>query len=121
VAVFIDLSDPDNASLITLAVSFMALAGVFQVVDGAQVVGAGMLRGLHDTRVPMLFAALGYWVIGLPFGVFLAFYLGYEGRGIWIGIAVALAIVAAMMNSRFALRERLGLLPLRPAADVASH
>jgi MATE family multidrug resistance protein len=115
VGAFISLSDPGNAAVIALAVSFMALAGVFQVVDGAQVVGAGMLRGLHDTRVPMLFAALGYWGIGLPLGIVLAFRLGFEGRGIWIGIAIALALVAAMMTGRFAMRERLGLLAAPPA------
>ena len=53
--------------------SFLPVAAVFQIVDGAQVVGAGMLRGLHDTRVPMLFALVGYWVVGLGIGVWLAF------------------------------------------------
>ena len=50
-----------------------------------------MLRGLHDTRVPMIFAALGYWGIGLPLGVVLGFPLGLEGVGIWIGLASGLA------------------------------
>ena len=66
--------------MIDLAVSFLAVAAIFQIVDGAQVVGAGMLRGLHDTRVPMLFALLGYWVVGLGVGVWLAFCARLGGR-----------------------------------------
>ena len=53
--------------------TFLAFAALFQVADGAQAVGAGMLRGLNDTRVPMLFAAFGYWAVGAPLGVALAF------------------------------------------------
>ena len=95
-----------------LAVQFLAIAAVFQIFDGAQVVGAGMLRGLHDTRVPMLFALLGYWVIGLGSGVWLAFYRGWEGVGIWIGFAAGLACVACLMLARWSLRDRLRLSPL---------
>ena len=71
---------PANARVIQLGVSFLAVAAAFQIVDGAQVVGAGMLRGLHDTRVPMLFALFGYWVVGLGVGVWLAFDAGLERR-----------------------------------------
>ena len=73
VGVFLDLHEPANAVVIDLAVSFLALAALFQVVDGAQAVAAGMLRGLHDTRVPMIYAGLGYWGIGLLLGAVLAF------------------------------------------------
>lgn len=92
-----------------LAVQFLAIAAVFQIADGAQVVGAGMLRGLHDTRIPMLFAFLGYWVIGLGVGVGLAFWSRWHGVGIWTGLAVGLAIVATLMLGRWLMRERLGL------------
>ena len=94
-----------------LAVQFLAIAALFQIFDGAQVVGAGMLRGLHDTRVPMLFALVGYWVIGLGSGVWLAFGRGWDGLGIWTGLAAGLACVAVMMLSRWTLRDRLGLAP----------
>ena len=60
---------PANATVIALGVSFLMIAALFQIVDGWQVVGAGMLRGLHDTRVPMVFALVGYWAIGLGVGV----------------------------------------------------
>jgi MATE family multidrug resistance protein len=110
VYLFLDESDPLNAPVIALAISFLAVAAIFQIVDGAQVVGAGMLRGLHDTTVPMLYAAFGYWVIGLGVGVGLGFGLGWQGVGIWVGLASGLAIVAVLMLVRWLRRERLGLL-----------
>jgi MATE family multidrug resistance protein len=108
---FVDVRDAANAEVITLAVSFLFWAAVFQIADGAQVVGAGMLRGLHDTRVPMVYAALGYWGLGLPVSAALAFAAGWGGTGIWIGLAVGLAIVAVLMVTRWSRRERLGLVP----------
>lgn len=109
VALFLDPADPANARVIPLAVSFLLVAALFQIVDGAQVVGAGMLRGLHDTRVPMLYAAFGYWVVGLGVGIGLGFGLGWEGLGIWIGLAAGLGIVALLMLARWIRRDRLGL------------
>lgn len=100
---------PANARVIALGVSFLAIAAVFQVVDGAQVVGAGMLRGLHDTRVPMLFALLGYWGIGIGVGAWLAFRRGWAGQGIWAGLALGLAIVSVLMILRWLARDRIGL------------
>lgn len=99
-----------NANVIALGVSFLAVAAIFQVVDGAQVVGAGILRGLHDTRVPMIFTFVGYWAIGLGAGLWLAFRAGWGGVGIWTGLALGLAIVAVLMLGRWIRRERLGLL-----------
>jgi multidrug resistance protein, MATE family len=98
-----------SSRVAVLAVQFLAIAAIFQIFDGAQVVGAGMLRGLHDTRVPMLFAFLGYWVIGLGTGVWLAFWRGWEGVGIWTGLALGLGIVSVLMLIRWIWRERLGL------------
>ena len=100
---------PANARVIGLAVSFLAVAAIFQIVDGAQVVGAGMLRGLHDTRVPMMFAFVGYWGNGIGVGVWLAFDRGWAGVGIWTGLAAGLAFVAVLMLDRWRRRERLGL------------
>jgi len=100
---------PANANVIALGVSFLGLAAIFQIVDGAQVVGAGILRGLHDTRVPMLFTFVGYWVIGTGVGLWLAFRAGWGGVGIWTGLAIGLAMVAVLMLVRWVRRERLGL------------
>lgn len=111
VSIFLDLSDPANTKVVDLAVSFLFIAAIFQIVDGAQVVGAGMLRGLHDTTVPMYFALFGYWVVGIGIGAGLAFWVGLEGFGVWIGLASGLAMVSLLMIRRWHARARLGLLP----------
>jgi MATE family multidrug resistance protein len=100
---------PRNALVIALAVSFLKVAAAFQLADGAQVIGAGMLRGLHDTRWPLLFALVGYWVVGLGIGVWLAFGRDWRGVGIWVGLASGLAAVAALMLLRWIMPGRLGL------------
>jgi MATE family multidrug resistance protein len=110
ITLFLD-DTPANAAVISLGVSFLFVAALFQIVDGAQVVGAGMLRGLHDTRVPMIYALFGYWAIGLGVGVALAFALDWRGIGIWFGLAAGLGVVAALMLWRWSRRDRLGLLP----------
>lgn len=106
--IFLD-DTSENARVIALGVSFLAIAAIFQVADGAQVVGAGMLRGLHDTRVPMIFTFIGYWAIGIGVGAWLAFRQGWQGQGIWIGLAVGLIIVSVLMIWRWRKREALGL------------
>lgn len=111
ISLFIDPNQPENIAVAALAVNFLAIAAIFQIVDGAQVVGAGMLRGLHDTRIPMIFALVGYWVIGLGLGVYLAFILGWQGVGIWTGLASGLGVVAVLMLARWLMREKIGLLP----------
>jgi MATE family multidrug resistance protein len=104
------LSDvPANAAAIGLAVSFLKVAAAFQLFDGAQVIGAGMLRGLHDTRWPLIFALVGYWGIGLGIGSWLAFSRDWRGVGIWTGLASGLAAVALLMLARWLLRQRIDL------------
>ena len=114
ISAFLDADAPGNAAVVGHAVSFLMLAAAFQIADGAQAVGAGVLRGLHDTRMPMLFALVGYWVIGLPLSASLAFSVGLGGVGIWMGLATGLAIVAVLMIRRWRNREALGLLPQAP-------
>jgi MATE family multidrug resistance protein len=108
---FLDPSVAANAEVLRLSVLFLIVAAVFQIVDGVQVVGTGMLRGLQDTTWPMLFAAFGYWVVGIGLGAWLAFSRGWDGVGIWMGLAVGLGIVAALVLVRWLGRDRLGLLP----------
>jgi multidrug resistance protein, MATE family len=108
---FLDAARPDNAPVLDMAVGFLGIAAIFQIVDGAQVVGTGMLRGLHDTRVPMIFSFVGYWGIGIGVGALLAFKVGMGGVGIWIGLTVGLAIVAILLLARWSARGRLGLVP----------
>ncbi|WP_370169463.1 MATE family efflux transporter [Sphingobium abikonense] len=111
VSAFLDLSDPANARTIGLAVSFLAIAALFQLADAAQAVGAGVLRGVQDTRVPMVFALIGYWVVGIGVGTLLAFPFKMEGVGIWLGLASGLCAAAVLLVARWSLRERLNLLP----------
>ncbi len=111
IGAFLDTGDAANAAVVGFAVSFLMFAALFQIADGTQAVGSGMLRGLHDARTPMLFALIGYWGIGLPLGVVLAFVAGLDGIGIWIGLALGLAIVAGLMIRRWTRRAALGLLP----------
>ncbi|MDB5505489.1 MAG: Multidrug and toxin extrusion family efflux pump [Devosia sp.] len=114
VGLFIDASNPDNARTISLAVGYLTVAALFQLVDGGQVSAASSLRGLSDTTVPLVAALIGYWAVGLPISVLLGFYTDLAGVGIWIGLAVGLAFVAVVLTIRFAMRERLGLLRARP-------
>lgn len=107
---FLDPAEPQSAAVLALAVRFLLIAAVFQLADGAQVIGASILRGLHDTKVPMLFAAFGYWVVGIGAGAWLAFRTPLRGEGIWIGLAIGLSVVSVLMLWRWSWRERLGLI-----------
>jgi MATE family multidrug resistance protein len=77
-------------------------------MDGAQVIAAGALRGLKDTALPLFAGILGYWVVGLGSGYWLAFRLGYGARGLWWGLAMGLAVAAALLTSRFIVLSRRG-------------
>jgi MATE family multidrug resistance protein len=93
---------PDAASpVFALAVSYLLLAALFQIVDGAQAVGNGVLRGLKDTAVPMICAAIGYWLCGLPAALWFGFHGDLRGQGIWLGLVAGLAAAAVMLVWRF--------------------
>lgn len=111
-SVYVDVDDPRNAVMLGYALQFLVIAAAFQLFDGAQAVGAGVLRGLQDTRVPMIIAISGYWIAGYGTAVYLGFWTRLGGIGIWIGLAVGLVTVAALLLTRWARRERLGLLSL---------
>ena len=108
ISAFIDINDPGNAEVVSLAVAFLAFAALFQIADGAQAVASGMLRGLHDTTMPMIYAGIGYWGVGLPLGAVLAFWFGLKGNGIWIGLSAGLASVAVLLLWRWLRREQIG-------------
>lgn len=107
IAAFIDINDVANAAVAATAVTFLSLAALFQIVDGAQAVASGMLRGLHDTAKPMVLAAIGYWGIGLPLSYVLAFPVGMNGIGVWLGLFFGLAAVAVMLVIRWTRRGKL--------------
>ncbi len=116
-SLFLDASRPENAPVLDLAVKFLFIAAIFQLADGAQVVGAAMLRGLQDTRIPMVYAFIGYWLVGLGGGALLAFWAGWKGEGVWTGLALGLLMVAILMLWRWNRRGRLGLISRELAVD----
>jgi MATE family multidrug resistance protein len=111
VALYIDVNDPANRAVADLAVRFLAIAAIFQLADGAQAVAAGILRGLQDTRIPMLIALFGYWGIGFCCSVALGFASPLGGVGIWWGLAAGLMTVAMLLGTRWYRRESLKLTP----------
>ncbi|WP_088348683.1 MULTISPECIES: MATE family efflux transporter [Rhodomicrobium] len=106
---FLDPADPQNQVPLALAVSYLGVAAIFQLADGAQVVSGAVLRGLSDTAMPMVIAIAGYWGIGLPVAYLLAFSFELRGVGVWLGLASGLVSVALILSVRFSLRERFGL------------
>jgi MATE family multidrug resistance protein len=88
-----------------LAAGLIPIAGVFQVFDGTQVVAIGILRGVADTRTPMLVNILGYWLVGLPVSAAVGLRLGHGPRGLWWGLTVGLMLVAVVLLWR--VRRRL--------------
>jgi len=106
VGLFIDAADPANARVVGFAVTFLAVAALFQVFDGGQVIGMGALRGMKDTRSPMLIAAFAYWVVGIGLAVGLAFGVGLGALGVWIGLLAALMVAATLLVGRFFALQR---------------
>ncbi len=90
----------DDAVVVGLAAQLMVLAGLFQFADGIQVASNGALRGLKDTRVPMLISAIAYWGVGMPVGAWLTFHRHLGARGMWIGLVVGLSAAAVLLFAR---------------------
>lgn len=107
---YLDASDANAGALLAYAVPLLLVAAAFQLFDSLQVVASGILRGVKDTRVPMLIALFSYWGVGLPVAYLLAFGVGWGGIGVWWGLALGLATAALLLSGRFQLRDRLGLL-----------
>ena len=101
VGLYLDLDDPGNRPVLPIAVTLIAIAAVFQIVDGVQCAAAGALRGLKDTRATLIAALFGYWVAGIGSGLGLGFALGLGPAGLWVGLAVGLAAAGAALTWRF--------------------
>ena len=106
---YIDTTKQANMAMMAFALQYIVIAALFQLVDGLQVVAAGALRGLQDTRVPMWMAIFSYWVPGFGTSYMLGFHTSLEGIGIWIGFAVGLFFATLLLAGRWLMRERLGL------------
>ncbi len=95
-----------DPAVVELAAALLPLAGLFQVFDGLQVVSAGVLRGVGDTRAPMVVNVLGFWLVGMPVSMVLGFRLGGGPVGLWWGLVAGLAAVATFLVLR--VRQRMG-------------
>ena len=90
-----------DAAVVATAAQLMLLAGVFQFADGIQVASNGALRGLKDTRVPMVLTMFAYWIVGMPVGWYLAFDRGLGARVMWKGLVAGLSVAAIVLFARF--------------------
>ena len=116
IAPFMEVDAPANAATVGIAVALLRVAAIFQIFDASQATLANMLRGLHDSRMPLVIALVGYWAIGAPVGVALGFATPLGGVGVWIGLATGLAVVAVLLAMRWLGKARRGFLvrPVRP-------
>ena len=101
VGLYLDAGDPETPALVAIATGLMFYAALFQLTDAMQVIGLGMLRGVQDTRVPMIIAAISYWLIGMPVAYGLAFVAGIGPAGLWLGLVSGLTVAAALLMRRF--------------------
>jgi len=101
ISLYLDLGSTDNAPVIEIAVSLLGIAAVFQVFDGIQVSAMGALRGLKDTKTPMMLAMVAYWPVGLTAAFGLAFVLNLGEVGLWWGLVSGLGCAAILLTIRF--------------------
>ena len=114
---YLDEHNPDAQDVLRHAVPLLAVAAAFQLVDGLQAMGGGLLRGLKDTTVPMFIAIISYWPVGMTTAYVFGFVLGMGAVGVWWGLALGLSVAAILLNTRYQMRERFGLMSdLAPAA-----
>ncbi|WP_299691185.1 MATE family efflux transporter [uncultured Tateyamaria sp.] len=101
VSLFLGRDVAGRDEIMAIGIVLLAMAAVFQLVDGAQVIALGLLRGVQDTKVPMILAAVSYWAIGMPFSYIFGFVLEWGGVGVWMGLVVGLAAAGVALMLRF--------------------
>jgi len=90
-----------NPEVLHLASVLLLFAAVFQISDSTQAIGAGLLRGIKDVKIPTWFVSIAYWIIGLPSGYILAFHFGMAAPGIWLGFIAGLTMASVLLIVRF--------------------
>ncbi|NDV48149.1 MULTISPECIES: MATE family efflux transporter [unclassified Salipiger] len=98
---FLSAEDPHHNEILRLGSLLLAMAAIFQLVDSVQVIVLGVLRGMKDTRAPMLIAAVSYWIVGMPAAYVLGFPLGFGAGGVWMGLSFGLGLASALLYWRF--------------------
>ncbi|MBN9887885.1 MATE family efflux transporter [Salipiger abyssi] len=116
VGVFLSPTDPDRDIILAIGVALLMVAALFQLVDALQVVTLGLLRGLQDTRVPMVFASFAYWGLGLPAAWGLGIVAELGAVGVWFGLVTGLGAAAVLLQYRFWVRAVPALRLARGAA-----
>ncbi|MCF1713022.1 MATE family efflux transporter [Flavihumibacter sp. RY-1] len=99
-----------NEDVLALAATLLLFAGLFQISDSTQAIGAGLLRGIKDVKTPTVLIGIAYWVIGLPLGYLLGFYFDMGARGMWIGLIAGLTFASLFLIARFLKMSRKGSL-----------
>lgn len=107
-ALFLGARTPETAVTYDLAAILVVYGAAFFVVDGMQTIANGALRGLSDTRIPMVFSAISFWLVGFPVAWALAFWVDFGVRGVWLGLCAGLACYALLLVARFHLKARSG-------------
>ena len=101
IGLYLDIINPENETVVQQAIALLAIGGLFQLADGVQVIATGALRGLQDTKIPMIIGITAYWGAGLTISYLAAFTWGWGGIGLWTGLACGLAIAAVWLTWRF--------------------
>ena len=96
----------DNPEVTQIASSLLIIAALFQLSDGTQAVGIGLLRGLADAKNPMIITFIAYWIVGLPGGYLLGFTFGFGVQGIWFALFLALTVSAILLTTRFMIKSK---------------
>jgi MATE family multidrug resistance protein len=109
-----------NAAVIAMGALLLRIAAVFELFDGFQVVTGGALRGLGDTRTPMLVHLAGYWAVGMPVAYTLCFPLGWGAPGIWVGLSAALVLIGAALVVFWRRAIRIAMPPSGPLVSPAA-
>jgi MATE family multidrug resistance protein len=98
---FLPLAFNNNPTVIALASVLMLLAALFQISDASQAIAVGLLRGIKDVKIPTLYIAIAYWVVGIPIGCLMAFTFKMGAAGMWIGFVSGLTFSSVFLNYRF--------------------
>lgn len=101
ISLFLSADEPQRIAIIALGTSLLVVATLFQFVDAAQVIALGLLRGVEDTKVPMIYAVVSYWVLGMPASYLLGFTFGFGSVGVWAGLVVGLSAASVLLLLRF--------------------
>ncbi|MFW8634062.1 MATE family efflux transporter [Cribrihabitans pelagius] len=101
ISLFLDRAEPQRDAIIAAGTGLLAAAALFQMMDGMQAVALGLLRGVQDTGVPMVIAALSYWAVGIPASYVMGFVLGWGGIGVWMGLVAGLTTAGIFLMRRF--------------------